>query len=379
DEMQNKISLKIFWNFFKIILAVALIGFVISKTNLTEVIALLKQLSFGWLAISFLLFCLLTLIKAFQYYLLIGRQTSYARVLYVVITQNAISNFIAGGAGIASYLTMLSVAEGVKFRKVLSAFVVITQNAISNFIAGGAGIASYLTMLSVAEGVKFRKVLSAFVVAKVGDLISVWVVLFASSMLLWNQIGAVQYAVVFLLAVILGAVAVFVVAAWLRQKFVALIKTILSWIKLDCLAIVQRGVDFLELFAEQDSRFVLQTLFTGLIYSLAYMLVTLFWFYANIRAYSLDFPFTLVTFVNAFMQLISWVPIQVFGGLGVSETSLVYLFGIFGLPTAQIAAMGIGLRVLLYVFTLVVLLYLPLSMLFGRQIRSLQDPSRKKR
>ena len=337
--MQNKISLKIFWNFFKIILAVALIGFVISKTNLPEVIALLKQLSFGWLAISFLLFCLLTLIKAFQYYLLIGRQTSYARVLYVVIT----------------------------------------QNAISNFIAGGAGIASYLTMLSVAEGVKFRKVLSAFVVAKVGDLISVWVVLFASSMLLWNQIGAVQYAVVFLLAVILGAVAVFVAAALLRQKFVMLIKTILSWIKLDCLAIVQRGVDFLELFAEQDSRFVLQTLFTGLIYSLAYMLVTLFWFYANIRAYSLDFPFTLVTFVNAFMQLISWVPIQVFGGLGVSETSLVYLFGIFGLPTAQIAAMGIGLRVLLYVFTLVVLLYLPLSMLFGRQYRSLQDPSRKKR
>ena len=337
--MQNKISLKTFWNFFKIILAVALIGFVISKTNLAEVIALLKQLSFGWLAISFVLFCLLTLIKAFQYYLLTGRQASYVRVLYVVIT----------------------------------------QNAISNFIAGGAGIASYLTMLSVAEGVKFRKVLSAFVVAKVGDLISVWVVLFASSMLLWNQIGAVQYAVVFLLAVILGAVAVFVAAALLRQKFVTLIKTILSWIKLDCLAIVQRGVDFLELFAEQDSRFVLQTLFTGLIYSLAYMLVTLFWFYANIRAYSLDFPFTLVTFVNAFMQLISWVPIQVFGGLGVSETSLVYLFGIFDLPTAQIAAMGIGLRVLLYVFTLVVLLYLPLSMLFGRQYRSLQDPSRKKR
>jgi len=326
------------WNIFKIALAVMLVGFVLSKTNLGEVTGLMKQLSPAWLAISFVLFCMLTLIKAFQYYLLNGRQAPYARVLYVVIT----------------------------------------QNAISNFIAGGAGIASYLTMLSVDEGVRFRKVLSAFVVAKMGDLLSVWIILFASSVLLWNQIGAVQYAVVFLLVAILGVVAVFVAAALLRQKFVTLVKTILGWIKLDRLAIVQRGIDSLQLFAEQDGSLVLQMMFTGLIYSLVYMIVTLFWFYSNMRTYSLEIPFTVAAFVNAFVQLISWVPIQVFGGLGVSETSLVYLFGIFGLPNAQIAAMGIGFRVILYAFTLVVLLYLPLSMLFGRQYRSFHDPSRKK-
>lgn len=336
--MQNKFSLKTFWNFFKIILAIILIGFIISKTNLAEVVTLLKQLSFGWLVVSFLLFCALTLIKTFQYYLLNGRQASYARVLYIVIT----------------------------------------QNAISNFIAGGAGIASYLTMLSVDEGVKFRKVLSAFIVAKVGDLISVWIILFVSSVLLWNQIGVVQYAVIFLLTVIFLAVAIFVLTALLRQKFVALVETILGWIKLDHVSFVRRGLHFLQLFAEQDSKLVMQTLITGLIYSLVYMLVTLFWFYSNIRAYSLDFPFSVVTFVNAFVQLISWVPIQVFGGLGVSETSLVYLFGIFSLPVAQVAALGIGLRVLFYVFTLILLLYLPLSGLFGRKEAALQESSRKK-
>jgi len=338
EETQNPPLSKRLWNIFKILLAVVLIVFVFSKTNFADVIGLLKKLSPLWLGISFVLFCMLTLIKSYQYYLLNGRQAPYARVLYVVIM----------------------------------------QNAISNFIAGGAGIASYLTMLSVDEGVKFRKVLSAFVVAKVGDLLSVWIILFASSVLLWDQIGAVKYAVIFLLVAILGAVIVFVLAALLRQKFVSLVKAILAWMKLDRISLVQRGVDFLQLFAEQDSQLVLQTMFTGLIYSLVYMVVTLFWFYANIRAYSLDFPFSVVTFVNAFIQLISWVPIQVFGGLGVSETSLVYLFGIFGLPTAQIAAMGIGLRILLYVFTLVVLLYLPLSILFDRQGRSSQDASRKK-
>lgn len=332
SELQKPSLAKRAWDIFKIVLAVALVGFVLSKTNLGEVIGLIKQLSPVWLAVSFVLFCALTLIKAFQYYLLNGRQAPYARVLYVVIT----------------------------------------QNAISNFIAGGAGIASYLTMLSVDEGVRFRKVLSAFVVAKMGDLLAVWIILFISSVLLWDQIGAVQYVVVFLLVVILGSVMVCVAAALLRQKFVVLVKTVLGWIKLDRLSIVKRGVDFLQLFAEQDGKLVLQTMFTGLIYSLIYMIVTLFWFYSNIRAYSLDFPFTVVTFVNAFMQLISWVPIQVFGGLGVSETSLVYLFGIFGLPTAQIAAMGIGFRVILYTFTLVVLLYLPLSMLFRRAAKKTQ-------
>lgn len=337
-ETQKPSLAKRAWNIFKILLAIVLVGFVFSKTNFSDVIDLMKKLSPLWLMISFVLFCMLTVIKSYQYYLLNGRQAPYLHVLYVVIT----------------------------------------QNAVSNFIAGGAGIASYLTMLSVDEGVKFRKVLSAFVVAKVGDLISVWIILFISSFLLWDQIGAVKYAVIFLLVAIFGAVAVFVLAALLRQKFVSLVKTILSWMKLDRISLVQRGMDFLQLFAEQDSKLVMQTLFTGLIYSLVYMAVTLFWFYSNIRAYSLDFPFSIVTFVNAFVQLISWVPIQVFGGLGVSETSLVYLFGIFGLPTAQIAAMGIGLRVLLYAFTLIVLLYLPLSMLFGRQDRSDQGALRKK-
>ena len=337
-EAQKPSLVKRVWNIFKILLAVVLIGFVFSKTNFSDVIGLMKKLSPLWLAISFVLFCMLTVIKSYQYYLLNGRQAPYARVLYVVIT----------------------------------------QNAISNFIAGGAGIASYLTMLSVDEGVKFRKVLSAFVVAKVGDLISVWIILFASSILLWDRIGAVKYAAIFLLVTIFGAVAFFVLAALLRQKFVALVKKILSWMKLDHISFVQRGVDFLQLFAEQDERAVLNAMLTGLIYSFVYMIVTLFWFYANIRAYSLNFPFSIITFVNAFIQLISWVPIQVFGGLGVSEASLVYLFGIFGLPTTQIAAMGIGLRVLLYAFTLVVLLYLPLCMLFARQDRLHQDALRKK-
>lgn len=319
--------LKRVWNLFKIVLAIALIWFVFSKTNLTEVTGLLKQLSWSWLAVSFILFCMLTLVKTYQYYLLTGRQASYARVLYVVIT----------------------------------------QNAVSNFIAGGAGIASYLTMLSVDEGVRFRKVLSSFIIVKMGDLLSVWAVLFVTAILVWPQIEAIRSVVFLLLAAILAIVGTFLAAAFLRGKFLDFVRMILAALKLDKYSFVQRGVEILASFSEQDDKSILRMLLTGLFYSLVYMAITLVWFYANIRAYSLVFPFNVVSFVNAFIQLISWIPIQVFGGLGISETSMVYLFGLFGLPTAQIAAMGIGLRALLYSFTLVVLLYLPLSTLFRQK------------
>ncbi len=325
------------WNIFKILLAVALVGFVLSKTDLAQMIALFRQLSLEWLAISFILFCSLTLVKTFQYYLLTGRQVSYARVLYVVIT----------------------------------------QNAVSNFIAGGAGIASYLTMLSVGEGVRFRKVLSSFIIVKLGDLISVWIVLFVTAILVWPQIEVVRSVVIFILLAILAVVVVFLAAALLRQKFMAFVEKILSALRLDKISFVQRGFEMFASFADQDTRSIFHTLFVGLFHSLIYMAITLVWFYANVRAYSLVFPFVIVSFVNAFLQLISWIPIQVFGGLGVSETSLVYLFGIFGLPTAEIAAMGIGLRVILYAFTLLVLLYLPLSALHNPRKPAVHESARK--
>ncbi len=326
--MQKRtVSLKTIWNIFKILLALVLVWFVLTKTNLAEVIKLLRQVSLPWLLASFVLFCMLTLIKAFQYYLLTGRQAPYPRVLYVVIT----------------------------------------QNAFSNFVAGGAGIASYLTMLSVDEGVRFHKAVSSFLIAKMGDLLSVWIVLLVTALWVWPQIAVVRGLVIFLLAAILAAVGAFLAAALLRQRFMVFLKAVLERLRLEGFSPVQRGVEVFASFAEQESGVVFRRFLTGLWYSLIYMGVTLLWFYANIRAYSLVFPFVTVSFVNAFIQLISWVPIQVFGGLGVNETSLVYLFGLFGLPSAEIVAMSLGLRVILYLFTLVVLLYLPLSRLWAER------------
>ena len=88
-------------------------------------------------------------------------------------------------------------------------------------------------------------------------------------------------------------------------------------------------------------------------------------------------PASVLIFVNSWIQLISWIPIQVFGGLGVAETSQVYLYGLFGIPATQMATVSVGLRVILYLFNLISLLYLPSQTLFRR--RDFSTPSSNER
>jgi uncharacterized membrane protein YbhN (UPF0104 family) len=67
------------------------------------------------------------------------------------------------------------------------------------------------------------------------------------------------------------------------------------------------------------------------------------------------------------LQLISYLPIQVFGGLGLTETSMLYFYGFFHSPQVELAAILIGMRLLFYLENLLVLIYLPLHSLFSRR------------
>jgi uncharacterized membrane protein YbhN (UPF0104 family) len=66
------------------------------------------------------------------------------------------------------------------------------------------------------------------------------------------------------------------------------------------------------------------------------------------------------------MQFISIIPIQIFGGLGVSELTLVYLFSLFGVTQVDIPAIVVALRALFYLFNLAVLVYLPVDALLNK-------------
>ncbi len=132
-----------FGNLLKALLALALIWVVFSKTNFSEVWSLRAGLSLPWTLATLLLYLLLTFLKAFQYHSMFEGQTSYPRVVSIVVW----------------------------------------QNALSNFVAAGAGVASYFALFKTEENIKFGRSTLVFLMTKAGDLFSVWAVLVVSSLL----------------------------------------------------------------------------------------------------------------------------------------------------------------------------------------------------
>jgi len=325
------------WNIFKYILAVLLVWFVFSKTSVNDIIDLFRRVSFLWLAVSFALFFLMTMMKAVQYYILSGRQGAYPRVLSIVVV----------------------------------------QNAITNFIATGAGIASYLTMFTVDEGIRLRRASAAFIIAKIGDLVVVWFMLLVAGFLLRNSISGLGIATLTILIIIPLAIGAFIALIILRQKFVEAIRILADRLHLKRFSFTQRGLEVLQFLAEQNGVMVLRLIQTAILCSLVYMALTMAWFYASLRAFSLIIPASVLVFVNSWIQLISWLPVQVFGGLGVAETSQIYLYGLFGIPASQMATVSVGLRVSSYLFNLISLLYLPSQVFFRRKDPGINSPNER--
>ncbi len=315
------------WTALKILLALVLAAFIVSRTDLAALLALRTRIIPGWLALVFVLFLLLTLLKALQYHFLLGRRVGYPQVLHVVVV----------------------------------------QNAVSNFIATSAGIASYLSLFRMDHDVRLSRSSAAFLLAKVGDLISIWLLLLVSSLSVWTQITPIHLAVE---ALILGMGLVllgFFFLVILRQKFVGLLRAGASRLKLERFRLVVKGLEVLQGMAEQKRSFVVRSITVAVLFSMLYMGITMVWSYASLRAFSLPVGVMPAVFANTFIQLLSYLPIQVFGGLGLTEASTFYFFSFFRLPQAELAAALIGIRILFYLENLVALIYLPLhSLLFPR-------------
>jgi uncharacterized membrane protein YbhN (UPF0104 family) len=319
------------WNILKVILALIFTGFVLSKTNFQGLFALRNQISAGWLISVFLLFGSLTILKSLQYYFLIGRQVSYSEILNIVII----------------------------------------QNAISNFIATSAGIASYIAMFSAGQGVNMSKSTLVFVLAKICDLIAIWLFLAVAVIMTWSQIVPFHSLVIFILTVIGLALVVFFVAIFFRQKFTGLLVAILNRLNLMRIAIVSKSMGTMLALVEQEQSFIFRIINVGILFSTFYMLVTLAWLYASLRAFSFEIDVLPTVFVNSLLQLISYIPVQIFGGLGITEASMLYFYGPFNLPEAEITTVLVANRLLFYLANLVVLLYLPVGkFLFGRSRKS---------
>lgn len=315
----RKSGLSSVWNFLKIVLALGLVIYVFSKSEPAQLISALKSASIFWLLISAVLYLLLTVLKAFQYHVFMREKLTYLQVLNVIIWQNAVSNF---------------------------------------FLAG-AGVATYITMTRLEHEVKISRSVTTFILTKVGDLIAIWLVLIISSSLAWSTIGVLQTAVVLLITGIGFAILFFFLTILFRQRFILLLGGLLKWAKISSIRFVRDGMNYLQGLASMDQNKVLTTFGLLFFYSFMYLAVTIIFIYANLAIFHIQPQVAAVMFVSVLIQLVSYFPVGVFGGLGITETSALYFWSFFAVPQDVLAPALIGIRVVFYLFNLIPLIYLP--------------------
>jgi uncharacterized membrane protein YbhN (UPF0104 family) len=312
------------WNIIKMILAALLVVYIFSKTNLDSLRSTFQNVSVYWLVVMVFVFLGMTFLKALQYYVLTDGFINYWQILNVVVL----------------------------------------QNVVSNFLATGAGIASMIASLRVEHNMKLGRSMTMFLLTKVGDLGSIWLVLIVSSMLVWKSVGVLHLMVIMLIIAIGAVLAVFTLTVIYRQRTVQIIRSALVRMKLDSISIVSKGLGLLQSLAEIETRDVTGKLLAMVAVSVIYMVGTIFSLYANLRVFGVEIDALGIVFATSLLQLVSYFPIQVFGGLGVSETSTLYFLSFFNVSQDILAPALIGVRVVFYFLNLIPLLYLPIYTAF---------------
>ena len=307
------------WNFLKIALAFGLVIYVLSKSDLPTLLSTLQNASLFWLLISGVLYFSLTLLKALQYSVLMPGRLTYPQILNVIIWQNAISNF---------------------------------------FLAG-AGIAAYITMTRLEHEVKVSRSVTIFLLTKVGDLIAIWVGLLIASNLVWSDIGLLQAPVILLILGIGIVILLFFLTIFLRQRFVSVLDSVLERLKIARIKFIESGMNYLRSLAGMEQNKVLTTFGLLVVYSFLYLAVTIACSYTNLAIFHLRPDIFAVIFVSVLIQLVSYFPVSVFGGLGITETSALYFWSFFEIPQDILAPALIGIRVVFYLLNLIPLIYLP--------------------
>ncbi len=313
------------WNSVKFLFAIGLLLFIVKKVDFAYIPQLGERLSWGWLVFRWVLLVALILIKSFQYYVLI---------------------------------------KGIRYCDILN--IVVWQNTLSNFVSNSAGVASYMTMLKTEQNVKWSRSGASFVMVKFGDLSVLSLYLALSTAVLWRQIAELQVLSLLLIFGMIFGLGVFFLAITQKESFVAMFSRLLFKLKIDRFSLVQRGLNWLRSLAAEDERKIFSLLRKSIFVSFAYMSVTMMYMYTVVGMFHLPIGIWESVYIAALLQLVSFVPIQVLGGLGVADVTMIYLYGRFGIPQAEMSTISLGVRALFYIMNAALFLYLPLGALFQK-------------
>ena len=325
--MKAKLRKLYSWNTIKLLLALGLIVFVIQKIDLSYIPELSERMSWFWFFARVAFFFLLLFLKALQYYMVIDDDIGYRDMLNVVVWQNIISNFISNTAGIASYMTMLKADKKVK----------LTRSGIT------------------------------FLMVKFGDVLIVGIYLLLSSKMVEEEIQSLQSLTILIIMGIIFGIGLVITTIIFRESFINLIERMLILMRLEKISIIQRGLDALHSLAQEKQKKIFSMLQKSVLTSALYMTATMMYSYTVVGIFDLPIKVWENIYITSILQLISFVPIQVLGGLGITEVSMVYLYGVFGINPVEMAAVSLGVRALFYLLNGMLLFYIPINVLIQKK------------
>ncbi len=319
-------SKHIVWPLVKVAIAFGLIGVVLSEVNLESLGLLWRRISIPWFVLSIVAFCTSIWLMARRYWLLIGTQVSFCELFHFVLYQNLVGNLLTTVAGAAWYVGVLRNQSNV-------------------------GITTSL---------------SSLVIARFGDLVTLLIGLIAAALIVWLEISAVHVAVVVVMIIALGLTACGFAMLGFRHHLLRSATRILGSYRLLQNSFVSSCVEALdECFHQMIPAY---SALAGWVsaYSIFILGSMLLFAYSSLRIFGVHLEIWVVLFVVTFTQLLSFLPIQVFGGLGLYDFTYLYLYGLFGVQRSEFAAVIVGLRVCYYLANLALV---PLVIITGRASR----------
>jgi len=314
------------WHSSRIVLAIILAGFVLSQTSIDSLFALSQRTSMSWLLLGTCFFCATTWMSARRYWILIDRRIPFFNFLNIFILQNAITNLFASSAGLASYIAMLRGEHKIQ----------------------------------VSRGI------TSLFLANLSDAIVICLAIGLSSIFVWLRIDAIHWLVICILVGASGGVSLVLLVILFRQRFVDIMTIMVNYLRMNRFVFFNRSLDVAHDLIGKDIREIVNFFGIVLVRSLLVFMLTLMWAYCNMMAFRLPVDIWDIIFVVSLLQIMSVVPVQVFGGIGVYDVAIIYLYGLFGVSQVELATVAIGLRLVFYTLNLLLLLYLPLGTYISR-------------
>ena len=303
------------WQILKLVTAFALIAAVVSEVNLESMVVLWQRISLPWFLLSIFAFYAVLWSMARRYWVLIGTRITFHELLHIVLYQNIMGNLIATAAGAAWYVGILRNKHDIQ----------LTNGLLS------------------------------LLLARFGDLLTLLVSLSFATLVVWQQIPTLHVVVTVVIFLLMAVALLSLLLLVLRRQLVEIAGRILGKCDLHKKVVVGRIFAGLTAFSNQEidqSRLSIGPL-TG--YSVLTLGTMLLFAYSSLQIFGVRIDIWPVIFVVSLTQIMTLVPIQVFGGLGLYDFTYLYLYGLFGMHGSQFAAVVVGLRLCFYLTNLVLL------------------------